>query len=106
MKNRKSFAPTVVIILVFLLALGGIWASMPMKFIWHLHTGTPKDSIFTLIDPDKMEVSDNELHFQWGIAEIKARSAVLGSILLLYLLIIYFYTKYRKTANHSFESDG
>ena len=106
MQNRKSIATTVVIILVIMHALGGMWAWMPMKFTWHLHTGSPKDSIFTLIDPDKMEVPDNELHFQWGIAEMKARGAVLGSIILLYLLIIYFYSKYRKTANQSFEADG
>lgn len=99
MEQKKSIAPTVVIILVFLLAFGGMWVSMPMKFVLSMHTGTPNDSVFTIIDPDKMNIPENQLHFRWAIAEIKGRIAVLGSIIFIYLCTVYFYVRYRDAAN-------
>jgi amino acid transporter len=96
MKNRESIAPIVVIILIILIAFGGIWSFTPMQFTCHLHAGSPENTIVTLIDPDKMDVPVNELHFQWAIAELKARILLMSSIVILFILIVYYYTKYER----------
>ena len=45
---------------------------MPMIYLCDLHSGSPHDTIFSIIDPDKIG-TENELHFEWAIAQIKAR---------------------------------
>lgn len=83
--------------MVFLIAFGGMWVSMPMIYLCDLHSGSPHDTIiFSIIDPYTMDLPGNEFHFEWAIAEIRARLTALCFISALYFCGLYFYKRYRE----------
>lgn len=66
---------------------------LPLRFALSF----PHDTIFSIIDPDKIG-TENELHFEWANAEIKARFTALCFISLLYFRGIYFYKRFKEEA--------
>ena len=89
---KKSKLGIFLIVLVFIIGFGSLWASLPIRYICPMRMGSIYDCQFSLINPNDLNSSEDETPIQWVILETKTRVIAVGIVIVCYIIagIVFF----------------
>lgn len=93
---KKSNWVIFLILLVFIIGLGSLWVSLPMRYICPMHMASIYDCKFSLINPKDLNFPEEEIPIEWVISETKARAIAVGFVIVSYVIL---YSILRKRVN-------